>query len=167
MGESQQCSGSAGLQPEGDVRAVPLVAGLAHPIRIDRRPIHFEPEPVDGGTVEEAQFNGSLRLRYVRCPPLAESLGGGDQRVDGFRCPFDLDCVLNVWQRKSPPNNTTRYIVMDRTDAQDPSIGRQRPGCPASPSVVRAWSRDAVCIRQNKFLHSFTRIYLSGVNVAP
>ena len=54
---------------------------------------------------------------------LAESLGGRDQWVDGHRYPFDLDCVLNVRLRKSPPNHTTSYFVMDQAGAPDPPFG--------------------------------------------
>ena len=53
MGEAQQSSGAASLKPESDVRAVPFVAGVTNPLRLGGRFIGLEPQPIDGGTVEE------------------------------------------------------------------------------------------------------------------
>ena len=96
MGKTEQCPGSAALEPEDDVRPVPLVAGLAPPIRKDRRLTHYEPEAVDSGTVEEAQFNGASGLSHVRRPPLAEAASRREQGVDGFRFRHNLNRVVNI-----------------------------------------------------------------------
>ena len=84
---------------------------------------------------------------------LAESLGGRDQRVDGHRCPFDLDCVLNVRHRKSPPNNTTSYFVMGQAGAQGSSIRQLAARVPKHRQLIR----EGVVARRR--LHSSERIF--------
>ena len=54
---------TAALQPEGDMSAVPLVAGLADPFCLDGWFIDFESQPVDRGTVEETHRRPRTRLR--------------------------------------------------------------------------------------------------------
>jgi hypothetical protein len=98
MGKTEQCPGNTALQPEDDVRPVPLVAGLADQIRNDWSLTDCELEAVDSGTVEEAQFNGVSGLSHVRRPPLTEAFSCREQGVDSFRFRHNLNRVVNIWQ---------------------------------------------------------------------
>lgn len=78
------------------MRAAPLVTRFTDPFGFRGRLIDVELQPVDSGSVEETQLDGAGRFGNVLRPPLAESIGRSDKRVNCLRCGFDWDGVSNV-----------------------------------------------------------------------
>jgi hypothetical protein len=96
MIKAKQSRRAAGLKPEEDMRTGPLLAGLAQPLGLDWRLIDFKYEPINGGAIEETQFNHARRVSDIRRPPLPESGGCRDQRIDRFGSGSNLKTMLDV-----------------------------------------------------------------------
>src|SRR5262249_32875136 len=94
--EAQLGAGRGLFQPEDEARAVPLVAGVAAPLRMPALAVDLETHAIERGAVEESELDGVARFGDVLRPPARESPGGGDERVDGLWLGANCDGVANV-----------------------------------------------------------------------
>lgn len=95
--ETKKGAGFGGFEMEVDARASPFLAGFDEPFGAIVREEEFGAKTVDRVAIEESEFDCFAGNGDVFGPPLGETAGGGDERVNGFGGERDLDGVEDVW----------------------------------------------------------------------